>query len=601
MTDTTAQAKKIAKKVFGFDTFRPLQLDIIKSVLAGKDSLVVMPTGGGKSLCYQIPALVFEGLTIVISPLISLMEDQVSQLRELGVPAACLNSSLSREEYRENMRLLRMGEIKLLYTAPETLLLERTMAFLDSLEVSSVAIDEAHCISEWGHDFRPEYRQIAAMRPRFPKAVWIALTATATERVREDICSSLNFTKPEVFIAGFDRPNLFLEVRPKSEPVKQVLEFIRGFPNQSGIIYCSTRRGVNETASLLQTRDFAALPYHAGLSDEERRRNQQAFINDDAQIMVATIAFGMGIDKPDIRFIVHYDLPKNIESYYQQIGRAGRDGIESQCLLLFGYGDIRTIRYFIGRKDKKEQKAADLHLKAMLNFAESEICRRVPLLSYFGEDCTSDSCGMCDNCTAKKENTAGKEDLSLAAQKFLSCVIRTGQIFGAGHIIDVLRASKSQKVLERGHDKLSTYGIGMEHTKQQWFNLSRQFIRQGLLFQDQQHGSLKPTQKAWEVLRGELPVLGQLQEEQIQTIRRTPDAGEYDSRLFEDLRRLRKILADKAGLPPYMIFPDTSLIAMSRRLPQNRDSMLDIPGVGEVKLEKYGRYFLQTIAEHRGT
>jgi len=601
MMGSTTEAKEIAKKVFGFDTFRPLQKDIIGSVLSGRDTLVVMPTGGGKSLCYQIPALVLDGLTLVVSPLISLMEDQVSQLKELGVPAVCLNSSLAPEEYRRNMDLLGRGEIKLLYTAPETLLQERTAGFLEHLDISCIAVDEAHCISEWGHDFRPEYRQIAALRTRFPKGVWIALTATATERVRRDICDSLNLIRPEVFVAGFDRPNLFLEVRPKSNADSQVLDFIRGYPDKAGIIYCATRRSVDEVSSMLWSRGFRALPYHAGLTDEERRTNQRAFINDDVQIMVATVAFGMGIDKPDIRFIIHRDLPKNIESYYQQIGRAGRDGLDSHCLLLFGYGDIRTIRYFISGKDKKEQKAAELHLKAIIDFAESEICRRIPLLCYFGETYEKENCGQCDICNTEKEQAESPEDLSLAAQKFLSCVIRTGRIFGAGHIIDVLRASKSQKILDRGHEKLSTYGIGREYSKRQWFHLSRQFIRQGLLTQDQQHGSLVPTEKARQVLRGDLKIFGQLYEDGIQTGRVSTFQGEHDSQLFDVLRSLRKKLADKAGLPPYMIFPDTSLLAMASRLPRNSDQMLDIPGVGEVKLAKYGTHFLRAIAEHAQT
>ncbi|WP_321991778.1 DNA helicase RecQ [Marispirochaeta aestuarii] len=600
MMGSTTEAKKIAKRVFGFDSFRPLQKEIIGSVLAGRDTLVVMPTGGGKSLCYQIPALVLDGLTLVVSPLISLMEDQVSQLKELGVPAVCLNSSLSAEEYRQNMGLLGRGEIKLLYTAPETLLQERTAGFLEQLDISCIAIDEAHCISEWGHDFRPEYRQIAALRTRFPKSVWIALTATATEQVRRDICSSLNLIRPEVFVAGFDRPGLFLEVRLKSEPDSQMLDFIRQYPDQSGIIYCATRRRVDETASMLRSRGFLALPYHAGLSDEERRSNQRAFIKDDVQIMVATVAFGMGIDKPDIRFILHRDLPKNIESYYQQIGRAGRDGLDSHCLLLFGYGDIRTIRYFISGKDKKGQKAAELHLKAMINFAESEICRRVPLLSYFGEAFPGDNCRHCDNCSREKKQTESQDNISLAARKFLSCVVRTGRIFGAGHIIDVLRGSKSQKILDRGHDSLSTYGIGLEYTKRQWFHLSRQFIRQGLLTQDPQHGSLLPTEKARQVLRGELEVFGELHEDGIHTDRIKSHPEEHDSQLFEVLRGLRKRLADQAGLPPYIIFPDTSLLAMASRLPQNSDQMLDIPGVGEVKLAKYGSHFLRAIAEYSG-
>ncbi len=445
------QAKTILQNVFGYDEFRPLQEKIIDNVLRKNDTLAIMATGGGKSLCYQIPALVFSGLTIVVSPLISLMKDQVEQLTESGVAAVFLNSSLPPAEYRRNVEQIKQNKIKIVYLAPEALLKPKILAMLSSVKLDCIAIDEAHCISAWGHDFRPEYRQLVEVRSRFPDAACIALTATATPRVREDIKQSLRFDASSEFIASFNRENLFIQIVPKNNPLDQTIKFIKKFPDQSGIIYCFSRKQVDDLSSVLQRDGFSVKPYHAGLPEKDRKENQELFIRDDVQIIVATIAFGMGINKPNIRFVVHYDLPKNIESYYQEIGRAGRDGLKSDCLLLFSYADIQKLKYFINQKNDHEKRVANIHLNALLRFLETDICRRIPLLTYFGEEYSIKTCNMCDNCLAGKKELI---DLTVCAQKFLSCVKRTGEVFGAGHIIDVLRGSKAQKVINFGHQHL---------------------------------------------------------------------------------------------------------------------------------------------------
>ncbi len=589
------QAKQILKKTFGYDTFRPLQEEVIENVLQHRDTLVIMPTGGGKSLCYQIPALIFEGLTVVVSPLISLMKDQVEQLTELGVPAVFLNSSLSYEEYRQNADRIRRKEIKLLYVAPEALLTTRLLGLLvDSVQVDCLAIDEAHCISEWGHDFRPEYRQLAEVRNEFPSAVCIALTATATPRVRADIRSSLGFRSEDEFIASFNRENLFLEVVPKENSTRQVIEFIRRFPDQSGIIYCFTRKGVDDLTSVLASQGFSVLPYHAGLEDAERKHNQELFIRDDVQIIVATIAFGMGINKPNVRFIVHYDLPRTLENYYQEIGRAGRDGLPAHCLLLFSYGDVQKIKYFIRQKDGDEQRIAQMHMKALLDYADSDVCRRIPLLTYFGEAFERETCNNCDNCL---KTDAERFDLTIPAQKFLSCVKRTGELFGSTHIVDVLLGSENEKVLRFGHQNLSTYGIGGEYSRAQWLRLARLLLQKGYLVQDGKYGSLKLTPRAYEVFRGQETVLGTMQEPKKPQPKETVREGELqkDAALFDLLRKKRKELADAAGLPPYVIFSDKTLIEMATYFPDTTQKLQKIFGVGMVKLEKYGDAFLDVI------
>jgi len=591
------RAKTILGDVFGYDEFRPLQREIIGNVLKKRDTLVIMPTGGGKSLCYQIPALIFKGLTVVVSPLISLMKDQVEQLTELDVPAVFLNSSLSNEEYSRNVKLVKKNGVKLLYLAPEALLTPGMLSMLSSLQVDCLAIDEAHCISEWGHDFRPEYRQLVEVRFRFPSATCIALTATATPRVQEDIKNNLKFDASNEFIASFNRENLFIQITSKNSPISQTIEFLKNYPDQSGIIYCFSRRQVDDLYEILKSKGYSVRPYHAGLSDIERARNQELFIKDDVQIIVATIAFGMGIDKPNVRFVIHFDLPKNIETYYQEIGRAGRDGLRAHCLLLFSYADIQKIKYFINQKDDHEQRVANIHLNSLLQFVETDECRRIPLLTYFGEDYSTEKCDMCDNCLAGERTFV---DITVPAQKFLSCVKRTDEMFGANHIIDVLRGSQSKKVLKFGHANLSTYGIGKEYSRKQWFHLARQFIQKGLMIQDTKYGSLKLTRKAYDVLKGKESVSGILEEEHLHDRKREGKKYEYehDHVLFEKLRKKRKELADKAGLPPYVIFPDKTLIEMAAFFPRSEESLLRIHGVGAVKYSKYGAIFLNIINEY---
>ncbi len=594
------KSKVLLKCVFGYDTFWPLQKEIIAHILRKKDALVVLPTGGGKSICYQIPALIFEGLTIVVSPLISLMKDQVDQLKECGVPAVFLNSSLSAAQYSHHVERLKNNAVKLLYMAPESLLATRTLPLLSSLSVDCIAIDEAHCISEWGHDFRPEYRQLSAFRSTFPDAACIALTATATPRVREDIRQSLRIEAASEFIGSFNRPNLFLEVTPKTKPIEQILKFLNQYRNESGIVYCATRQHTDDLYAVLQQKGYSVRPYHAGLSDMERADNQNLFSRDDIQIIVATIAFGMGINKSNVRFVVHYDLPKSIDNYYQEIGRAGRDGLPAHCLLLFGYGGIRNIQYFITQKTEQERTVANILLSAILGFAETDLCRRIPLLQYFGESYTQASCGMCDNCRIEKKDLV---DLTIPAQMFLSCVKRTDEIFGAGHIIDVLRGSNSQKVVKFGHEALSTYGIGTMYSARQWRHLSRQFIQKGLIIHEYEHGSLKLTPKAWEVMRSKECVIGRLDAEKkekrgnLKQEQKSPESNNHD--LFEVLRKKRKQLADQANLPPFTIFHDRTLKEMITRMPATQDEMAEIYGIGAAKLEKYGDIFLEILNQHR--
>ncbi len=594
----------LLKSVFGYETFKPLQREVIENVLKRRDTLVIMPTGGGKSLCYQIPALIFPGLTVVVSPLIALMKDQVEQLRELGIPALFLNSSLSFDEYRQNVEQVRAGKVKLLYVAPETLLTERMFDLLSSIKVDCLTIDEAHCISEWGHDFRPEYRQLVSVRKRFPEVVCMALTATATPRVREDIQNSLGFETTNEFIASFDRENLLIEVTPKTDGLRQTVDFLKRYPNQSGIIYCFSRKQVDELSAALSSKGFSVKPYHAGLNDEERNRNQELFIHDDTQIIVATIAFGMGINKPNVRFVLHYDLPKSIEGYYQEIGRAGRDGLPAHCLLLFSYADIQKQKYFIDQKEGQEREVAYQHLGALVRYAESLTCRRGPLLSYFGEEYQAKNCGRCDRCLGSAPEEV---DVTIPAQKLLSCVKRTGEIFGMVHVVDVLLGSENQKVLKFGHQNLSTYGIGKDLARGQWMSLIRQLIQKGFLKQDTQHGSLSLTQQAYQALRSREPIFGVLEDEVEQAKKAAVASAlskeDYDRDLFDMLRSKRKELADRAGVPPYAIFPDRTLTEMATYYPLSENRLSEIYGVGAVKLERYGAIFLEIISgycQHRG-
>jgi ATP-dependent DNA helicase RecQ len=560
-----------------------------------------------------VPALLLDGLTVVVSPLISLMKDQVEQLHAAGVPALFLNSTLSAETYRDNMEQVRRGEVKLLYLAPETLMTPRIFSLLDGAPVSLFTIDEAHCISEWGHDFRPEYRQLVGVRQRYPKAVCMALTATATIRVREDIQSTLGFSLANEFVASFNRENLYIQVVEKIDPLRQTLKFLERFKDQSGIIYCFSRRQVDELASDLQRHGYSVRPYHAGLTEAERKRNQEDFIRDDVQIIVATIAFGMGINKPNVRFVMHYDLPKSIEEYYQEIGRAGRDGLAASCLLLFGEGDIAKQRYFINQKNGQERKVAEQHLQAMVAYAENDaVCRRKPLMNYFGEVYTSANCNACDHCrkptnviTVSQATVKPKRllpaDLTVPAQKFLSCVKRGGESHGSEYIIDVLLGIRSDRVLKNGHDKLSTFGIGSELNREEWQTLAQRLLASGYLkeYGKFQFATLSLTETALAALYKRLPIeLKPLPEAAPELTQSETDEVEYNHALFALLRQKRKELADGEGVPPYVIFPDRTLVEMSVYYPQKLSSLASISGVGKVKLERYGSDFLLIIRDY---
>ncbi|HZW03096.1 MAG TPA: DNA helicase RecQ [Anaerolineaceae bacterium] len=596
MPDSSPQSPEtLLHTVFGYQQFKSLQRNVIQNVLDQRDTLAIMPTGGGKSLCYQIPALLFPGLTVVVSPLIALMKDQVEQLDALGVPALFLNSSLAFDDYQANMAQVRSGAVKLLYVAPETLLSPRLLNLLETVTLSCLTIDEAHCISEWGHDFRPEYRQIAQVRQRFPKAVCLALTATATEQVRQDIKDTLAFQDDNEFVASFDRENLMIEVLPKTDPAAQTLAFLKRFLDQSGIIYCFSRKQVDELTAFLSAKGFSVRSYHAGLSDHERKTNQEAFIRDEVQIIVATIAFGMGINKPNVRFIVHYDLPKSIESYYQEIGRAGRDGLPSHCLLLYAYSDVAKQRYFIDQKTGNERRVAYLHLNALTNYAESPFCRRIPLLNYFGEKYTGDSCGACDNCL-KSDHEA--KDITIPAQKFLSCVMRTGERFAATHITHVLLGIDNEKVRRYQHQELSTFGIGTELTRKQWLHIAQQLLQQGLLEQSNDvYRVLCLTAKGSEVLRSREPILGIVPPAEGAAAKKKAGQIDYDHDLFALLRAKRKDLSEAADVPPYVIFSDRTLAEIAAYYPLTPGSLKRINGIGQVKFERYGQILLDLVQE----
>ncbi|WP_293329603.1 DNA helicase RecQ [Microcoleus sp. CAWBG58] len=583
------------KHFFGYDSFRPGQREIVEAALQQRDMMIVMPTGGGKSLCFQLPALLKPGLTVVVSPLIALMQDQVEALQDNGIGATFLNSTLSAIETRSRETAILEGKIKLLYVAPERLLGERFLPFLDivasKLGISAFAIDEAHCVSEWGHDFRPEYRQMERVRDRYPDIPIMGLTATATERVRQDIIQQLNLRNPYIHVASFNRPNLYYEVRQKHKhSFAEVLQIIQK-KGGSGIIYCLSRKKVDEVAYKLQQNGIQALPYHAGMSDVDRSTNQTRFIRDDVQVMVATVAFGMGINKPDVRFVIHHDLPKNLEGYYQESGRAGRDNEPSHCTLFFGFGDVKTIEYIIEQKpDEQEQRIARQQLRRVINYAESTNCRRTVQLSYFGDSFPGD-CGNCDNCCNKKP----VEDWTLEAMKFLSCIARCQEKFGMNHIIDVLRGSKSQKILQYQHNQLSTYGIGKDRSPDDWKRLSRSLINQGFL-DEKTDGFpiLKLNEKSWEIMKRQRTVEIAI-EAQREVQGRTRSLAVEVEGLFSILRSLRKQIADEQFVPPYVVFADRSLRDMAEKRPQNLTEFEEVYGVGSNKRDKYGKVFLEAI------
>ncbi len=594
MPDTPLQT---LRDVFGYEHFRGHQAAIIEAVLAGRDALVLMPTGGGKSLCYQIPALIREGAGLVVSPLIALMQDQVRALDELGIEAAFLNSSLSRQEQADVIRRLEAGKVQLLYVAPERLVQPQTQAMLAGIPLALIAIDEAHCVSQWGHDFRQDYLALDKLRELFPGVPRMALTATATPIVREEIVERLALCDPAIFVSPFDRPNIRYLVQPKTDPRRQLGEFLRGHRDETGIVYCLSRKKVESIAESLRQDGYNALPYHAGLATEMRVEHQHRFLTEEAVIIVATIAFGMGIDRPDVRFVAHLDLPKSIESYYQETGRAGRDGEPAEAWMIYGLQDVVRLRQMVDESvaDEEHKRHDRQKLDALLGWCEVTDCRRRPLLAYFGDEYPED-CGNCDNCLDPPATWDGTE----AAQKLLSTVYRTGQRFGAAHVVDVLLGKDTDKIRQHGHDRLSVYGIGKELSGPAWRSVVRQLIVQGFLSADQRrYGALVLTGQSRPLLKGEIG-LRLREDRKLRTSRKkrrdtAASLATADQPLFEALRKCRKEIADRLDLPPYVIFHDATLRQMAEHRPTTEADLLSINGVGEAKLERYGRAFLEVI------
>ena len=586
----------LLKKHFGYDNFLPLQEEIIACVLKQRDALVIMPTGGGKSLCYQLPALQFDGLTLVISPLIALMKDQVDALKSNGIAAAFINSTQPYAEMSRIRAQAQQGDLSILYIAPERLALPGFQNFLETLKVSLIAVDEAHCISEWGHDFRPDYRTLGDLRCSLPHVPFIALTATATGRVRRDIITQLDLDEPQIFIASFDRANLNYTVRPKRNTFGALLDLLEKNRGESTIIYCFSRKDTELVAANLSDEGFDALPYHAGLNAEVRSETQEKFIHDEVSIIVATIAFGMGIDKSDIRLIVHYDLPKSIEGYYQETGRAGRDGLPSDCVLFYSYGDKIKQDFFIDQiEDETARQNAQEKLAQIIAFCDSQACRRKYLLGYFGQNWDSENCGGCDICLASKETF----DATIIAQKVLSAIIRTGERFGIGHITQILRGANTRRIRELGHDKLSVYGIVNDFSDDDLKEITALLIAKSfLLKKGREYPTLGITETGRNFLknREKLTLTRRKRSEEIPPDSRT--ALDYDKALFEELRRLRSRIASERNVPPYIIFSDATLQQMAYYIPQNRESLSRISGVGAVKLEQLGDTFLPIIRNH---
>ncbi|KAF1054221.1 MAG: ATP-dependent DNA helicase RecQ [Stenotrophomonas maltophilia] len=597
------QAQRILKDVFGYDAFRGNQARIIERVAGGGDALVLVPTGGGKSLCFQVPALLREGLTVVVSPLIALMEDQVATLDELGVPVAALNSSMSPEAQREIANRLQRGEIKLLYLAPERLVQPRMLAFLQRLQIGLFAIDEAHCVSQWGHDFRPEYLQLSQLAELFPQVPRIALTATADMRTREEIIQRLHLQQAEQFLSSFDRPNIFYRIVPKEQPRKQLLGFLAERRGDAGIVYCMSRKKVDEFAEFLCAQGFPALPYHAGLSNDLRAYHQKRFLNEEGLIMVATIAFGMGIDKPNVRFVAHMDLPKSLEAYYQETGRAGRDGLPADAWMAYGLQDVLLLRQMMqGSEGDERHKRVERHkLEAMLALCEETRCRRQALLAYFDE-VMPNPCGHCDICTDGVETWDATEPARLA----LSAIYRSGQRYGVGHLVDVLLGKDTEKVRNFGHQHLAVFGMGKSRSEDEWRTLFRQLVARGFADVDVEgYGSLRLTEACRPLLRGKT-TLALRRDPKPQRSKSSSSGGSSpasqlvrgeEREMWEALRTLRRKLAEEHSVPPYVIFPDATLLEMLRSQPRSLSDMAGVSGVGARKLERYGQAFLDVLTD----
>ncbi|MCB5261805.1 MAG: DNA helicase RecQ [Candidatus Cloacimonetes bacterium] len=582
----------VLRDKFGYESFLPAQEKVIRKILDGQSTLAVMPTGSGKSLCFQLPALMLQGLCLVVSPMISLMKDQVMQVRDLGIAARMYNSMMTQAEQQETLAEVISGKLKLLYVAPETLLKDWFLSHLKAIKIELIAIDEAHCISMWGHNFRPEYLQLSQLREHFPDATYFALTATAIPKVQKDICGLLAIPPENMILESFDRPNLLLIIEPKQDSYNRLIRFLNLHPDESGIVYCMTRKRVDTISNKLIADGFSALPYHAGLNDNERHTNQEAFIRDKVQIMVATIAFGMGINKSNVRFVIHMDLPKSLETYYQEIGRAGRDGLPSTCLLFYSLGDFISLKKIIfNNPDPQQNYITQTHLDAMVRYCESKHCRRAQILKWFGEQYTQDNCDMCDICLSDK---AEKIDATEPAKMFLSALYRAQENATADEIIKILRGSKAKAILEAGYDKLSVYGIGKESSTKDWFSLFTALKQQGGLVQSS-FSKLKLTPKSWAIMKGEESfTMNQ------SLISQMVESGESQESglLFDELKNLRRTLADERGFPPYIVFSDRSLREMARAYPCDLQSFSTIPGVGDHKLSEYGAAFIKVIAEY---
>ena len=594
------RARELLRNVYGYAQFRGLQQEVIAAVLAGEDALVLMPTGGGKSLCYQLPAMLRPGLGLVVSPLIALMQDQVAALKQLGVRTAFLNSTLSFQEQRRVQEDVANRSLDLLYLAPERLLQEETLALLATLELAVIAIDEAHCVSQWGHDFRQDYLGLNILRERFPGVPRMALTATADALTRREILARLELNGAKQFISGFDRPNIRYTVRAKADANAQLVAFLQERRGQAGIVYAMTRKKVEATAQLLTERGFTALPYHAGLSTHERTEHQGRFLYEDGVIIVATIAFGMGIDKPDVRFVAHVDLPKSVEAYYQETGRAGRDGDPAEAWMVYGLQDVVRLRQMVDQSEAGEEhkRIERAKLDALLGWCEVTSCRRRALLEHFGDSLAED-CGNCDICLTPPQTWDGTEE----AQKLLSCVYRTGQFFGAGHVIDVLCGKDTAKVQQRRHQNLSTFGIGADRSAVQWRSILRQLLVQGYLHADaERYGALRLTAKSRPLLKGEdrirLRQDAAVKPQRKAAPKPAQEVAPQDQGLWEKLRDLRRSLAEAAGVPPYVIFHDATLKEMVRLRPSSAEDLLTLHGVGKTKLDRYGGAFLQALREN---